>query len=237
MATTSESGFGAKLQNAKDIHTTIESFGTYKHAREEDSLTAYLQLIQDCDTINSAVAANLQGYTLAVDKRSKCFKGKEPSCLDKKLSPIGKAVAGQYDKTSKEYTSVMGIITKMRSQKLEKSPANPTEDKKESISKSELSYGSMLQNFKDLISSLEVFGNFTPVNEDISLANLKAFATELENANKDAKAKIVPLNTAREKRNVLFDELNKRTQRIKSNVSSQYGNDSAEFKQIKGLKV
>jgi hypothetical protein len=237
MKSTSERGYGAILENAKKLLTTIASFANYQASRSEDSLVEYQKLIQDCEKDNSTVATGLSEYTMAVDKRSKAFSTKEPNSMDKLLSPIAKAVAAQYDKTSKEYETIMGIITRMRSQKLEKAPANPTEEKKESISKSELSYGSKLQNFKDLIANLEVFGNFNPANPAIKIEALKARVTELEALNTAVNAKLAPLTLARGSRKEVFEELTKRVQRIKANVSSIYGNNSAEYKQVKGLKV
>lgn len=237
MKSTTERGYGAILENAKKFFTLVSSFAGYQAHRPEDSPEEYQKLIQECDQENKAIATGLSEYSIAADKRSKAFSGKEQTSIDKLLSPIGKAVAAQYDKTSKEYKIVMNLIGRMRSQKLEKAPANPTEDKKDSISKSELSYGSRLQNFKSLIAALESFDNFNPVNPDLKPDKLKGFVAELENLNSILNAKISPLALSRNKRKELFEDLSQRTQRIKANVSSLYGNNSVEFKQIKGIKV
>ncbi|MDX2303910.1 MAG: hypothetical protein NW226_13975, partial [Microscillaceae bacterium] len=60
---------------------------------------------------------------------------------------------------------------------------------------------------------------------------------ELETLNSTVNAKLAPLTLARNKRKTLFEDLSKRAQRMKANISSLYGNNSAEFKQIKGIKV
>ena len=237
MKSTSEASFGAKLENAKKLLITISGFANYKASRTEDSLAEFQKLVELCDKDNSTVATFLSEYSIAVDKRAKAFAKGDKNSIDKLLSPISKAVASQYDKTSKEYQTVAGMISRMRSQKLEKTPDNPTEEKKESISKSELSYGSKLQNFKDLIANLETFGNFSPVNANITIESLRNVVTELETLNTTVNAKLVPLTLSRSNRRDLFEDLSKRVQRIKANVSSIYGNDSAGFKQIKGLKV
>ncbi|MDX2049701.1 MAG: hypothetical protein SFT93_00770 [Rickettsiaceae bacterium] len=237
MKSTSERSYGAVLENAKKLLITIQSFANYQASRTEDSIAEFQKLINDCDKDNSTVATSLGEYTNAVDKRTKAFLGKDTNSINKLLSPLGKAIASQYDKTSKEYNIIMGIINRMRAQKLEKAPANPTEDKKESISKSELSYGSKLQNFKDLISNLEVFGNFNPANAALKIDQLKTLVGELETLNTAVNSKLAPLTLARNKRKELFEELGKRAQRIKANVSSIYGNSSVEYKQVKGLKV
>lgn len=237
MKSTSENSYGAVLENAKKFFTLVSSLANYQSLRSEDSLEEYQKLINECDQENSTIATSLSEYTMAVDKRNKAFTNKEQTSIDKLISPLGKAVAAQYDKSSKEYETVMSLIKRMRSQKLEKSPANPTEDKKESISKSEMSYGSRLQNFKSLIATLETFDNFNPLNPELKPDKLKAFVAELETLNSAVNAKLTPLTLSRSKRKDLFEDLAKRTQRIKANVSSLYGNNSAEFKQIKGIRV
>jgi hypothetical protein len=237
MRSVSEQTFGARLENAKKFLTTFSSFVNYQAPRPEDSVAEYQKLINECDKDNNAVATGLSEYSMAVDKRSKAFSTKEANSMEKLLSPILKAISGQYDKTSKEYATISGIIGRMRSQKLEKAPDNPTEEKKDTISKSELSYGSKMQNFKDLIATLETFSNFNPANPSLKIEALKIRVTELEMLNTSVNAKLAPLTLARSKRKETFEDLSKRTQRIKANVSSIYGNGSTEFKQVKGLKV
>ncbi len=237
MSSISESSFGATLENAKKIFTIVSSYTNYQAPRPEDSLTEYQSLIVLCDKENTQVATYLSEYTMAVDKRTKGFSNDDKNNLKKLLSPIAKAVESQYDKTSKEYTTIASIVSRMRSQKIEKTPTNPTEDKKESISRSELSYGSRLQNFKDLITNLETFVDYKPVNSDLKPAKLKELVAELETLNSQVSATLSPLTIARSKRKDLFDDLKKRTLRIKANVSSIYGNSSVEFKQVKGIKV
>jgi hypothetical protein len=217
--------------------TFMQSLSNYKATRPEDATDEYQKLIIECDTYNVNVATNLREYSIAVDKRSKAFLGKEKTTVIKLLSPIVKAIARQYDKTYKEYSSVVSITNKMRSQKVEKAIINPTEEKKDSISRAELSYGSMLQNFKDLIATLTVFQTYAPVNPDITLGKLNELVKELELLNTDVNVKIAPLNITRDTRASLFDDLAKRTQRIKSTISSLYGNTSVEYKQVKSLKI
>lgn len=237
MKSTTESGYGAILENAKKFMSLVSSFADYQSHRPDDSLEEYQKLIRDCDQENSNIAALLSEYSMSVDKRSKAFTGKEQTSIDKLIAPLGKAVAAQYDKSSKEYETVMNLINRMRSQKLEKAPVNPTEDKKDRVSKSEMSYGSRLQNFKSLIATLESFDNFSPVNPELALDKLKSFVANLEALNSTVNAKIAPLALSRSKRKGLFEDLSQKTQRIKANVSSLYGNNSTEFKQIKGIKV
>jgi hypothetical protein len=237
MASSSEKSFGARLQNSKKFLSLLQSLSNYKTTRDEDSIAEYEKLIEICGTHNNKIASYISEYTIAIDKRSKAFLGKESTSLDKLLSPISKAVASQYNKTSKEYTSIMGIIKKMRSQSLEKSPKNPTEEQKDSISRSELSYGSRLQHFKDLIESLSTFANYAPANEDITIVALKKLVDILEQLNNEVNSKIMPLSVTRAQRITSFDNLSDRTQRIKASIASIYGNNSPEYKQIRNISV
>lgn len=237
MASTSEKGFGARLQNAKNIKDFIASFSNYAPPRTEDSLIEITKFITDCENINNTVASALQNYTLAVKARQDAFSSKASNSIQKLLSPISKAVQAQYNNDSREYTSIMAIIVKMRSTTITKAPANPNEAQKDTISKSEMSYGSQLQNLKDLVSSLEQLNNFNPSNNSIKPATLKALCDSLTAMNTAVISAVFPLNTARDTRSKLFDELRIRLKRIKSYVASNYGNQSPEYTAIKGISI
>ena len=237
MANKSEDSFGAKLQNAKKILNFLENISNYKAIRPEDDIVPYKKLILECDEANTIVATHVREYSMATDRRAKAFSNKEDTSLRTLLSPINKTIAAQYDKDSKEYQSTVSIISKMRSQKTTKAETTDAEGKKESVSRSELSFGSMLQNFKDLIATLAVFQDYKPFNPAITVESLQERVKELENLNTEVNNKTTPLNLARSNRTTLFEDLAQRTQRIKNAIAAMFGNSSAEYKQIKGLKI
>lgn len=237
MASISEQGYGARLQNAQTLKNNIAGFSNYNPPRTEDTLVELEKLITACADANTFIASFTQSYTLAVKNRSDAFAGKENTAIQKLLSPISKAVQAQFGKESREYTSIANIIARMRSQTIEKTPATPDEKQKETISKSEMSFGSQLQNFKDLVASLEQLTGFNPSNDLIKIPNLKVQADKLDTLSQEVTSKTLPLSQKREQRRTLFEELNVRSQRIKSYVSANYGNKSPEYKAISKLKI
>ena len=237
MASISESGYGARLQNAQTISSFLKGFTNYSPPRTEDEIVAFEKLLDDCSKVNTLIASNTQSYTLAIKNRSDVFSGKDESSVRMIISPISKAVQSQYGKTSREYTSIATIVARMRSSKTVKPPTNPEEDQKETISKSEMSYGSQLQTFKDLVASLEQLNNFSPPKENLRIDKLKLLIDNLERLNQEVTTKTFPLSQARKQRRSLFEELNVRVQRIKSYVSAMYGNKSSEYKAISKLRI
>jgi hypothetical protein len=237
MSSKSERGFGARLQNAQNLKTYLQGFANYNPARPEDTVAEYEKLLQQCADSNTATASTLQDYTLIVKTRSDAFTGNSESTLKKLLSPISKFVQAQYGKTSREYTSIANMIGKMRATKLIKPTTETDDNTKNNVSQSELSFGSQLQNFKDLITSLKQLPNFNPSHTLLKTENLQNIAEQITRLNQEVINKTLPLKQAREQRNNLFAELSTRTQRIKSYVSAQYGNQSIEYKSISKLKI
>lgn len=237
MALASESGFGARLQNAQTLKTFIESFANFNPPKSEDSVEEFEKLLNQCAEINTNIASFTQSYTLAVKSRSDIFNGNQASNIKLLLSPISKYVQAQYGKDSREYSSIATIIGRMRNAKGAKTAANSQDEVKDSISQSELSFGSLLQNFKDLVASLEQLANFNPANDLIKIKTLKDTIELVGKLNQEVILRTLPISQAREQRKTLFDDLNQRAQRIKSYTSATYGNKSPEYKAISKLKI
>ena len=153
----------------------------------------------------------------------------------KLLSPIRLAVVAQFGKNSREETSIMTIIGRIRNSKL-----IPYQDKNgnaQTISQSEQSYGSLTQLFKDLVSILNNFTNYNPSRNELKKAELVAFANTLEGISQATNIALLQLTTSRNARNQNYTDLHERSQRIKAYVSSEYGIKSQENISVKGLKI
>jgi hypothetical protein len=237
MASKSEEGYGARLQNAQTMKSYLAGFANYNPARPEDTVASFEKLLNDCADVNTSIASLLQSYTLVIKNRSDAFTGSQANSIKFLLSPIAKAVQAQYGKDSREYTSIAVLVGKMRSTTLTKTPTTEGEPTKERLSQSEMSYGSQLQNFKDLVASLAQLNDYKPAKDIVSITNLQNLIAEVGKLNEEVIAKTYPLSQAREQRKALFEELNTRAQRIKSYVSAAYGNKSTEYKAISKLKI
>jgi hypothetical protein len=234
MASNSEATIGAKVANAEKISTHLKSF--IKYAPGDDALTeaALSVLVNSTKEKNNESAAALRGYSASVDIRQKLFQ-KDSNSVKKLLSPIGSAIRSAYGKSSKETADFSGMIAKIRGIKVKKAKKDPDA---ESVSQSETSYGSITQNFSDIIASLETLGDkYAPANNDITLATLKDKLKIVTESNNAVTASFGALKEKRDDRLELYKQLNAVTQRIKDAVKSQYGFNSTEYNLIKGLKV
>jgi hypothetical protein len=234
MASTSEVTIGAKVANAEKIATHLKAFVGYSPTDASLTAAALDSLITKTKTKNTETAASTQEYSLAVDNRQKLFQ-KDPDSLIKVMSLIGATVRSSFGKTSKEAANIAAMITKIRGVKIKKAAKEPNA---EFVSQSERSYGSMTQNFSDMITTLEKYGaNYAPANSAILLATLKQKLIDVTAANIAVTTTYGQLKEKRDDRSEFYKLLTAVTQRIKDAVKSQYGLKSTEYNLIKGLKV
>ncbi len=234
MASNSEVTFGARLNNASTILTHIQAFVGYAPP-VPNLLAANLDtVIANIKTQNSTTAGNKQAYSAVVEKRQKLFS-KDSDSLVKIMSPLGATVRSIFTKSSKEATDITAMITKIRGEKIKK---DKTEPNAEFVSQSEKSYGSMTQNFADIIATLQKFGPaYKPANESIKLESLTTKLDLLRQANTDVAVAYGTLKESTDDRNALYKSLSTLIQGIKDAVKSQYSLRSTEYNLIKGLKV
>ncbi len=234
MASTSEVTFGARIANAEALSTNLKGFVGYVAQTTDTSIVNYDALIASMKTENSSVATKKLAYSVAVDVRQKHFL-KEPTSISKILSPIVAAVRAKMGKSSKELADITALMTKIRGEKLKKPKAGDTP---ETVSQSERSYGSMTQNFSDIVTTLTALGaNYSVVKVNLKLPALLTKVADITAANNAVTTTYGSLKTTVDSRSNKYDDLSERTQRIKEAVKSQYGVSSTEYKLIKGLKV
>ena len=234
MATQHESGLGAKLKRAQDLITYLNGFSNYNPPRPEESIAQLTTLTGSIAAANAAADGQREIYRLAVDDRQKIFRDDESSVL-KVLSPLRGAVEAQYGKESKQTTIISGLVRGMRSSKITKSPADPANDK--AVSTSQQSYGSMAQQFSHIVSALQSFGNYDPSNASLKIAALEQKIQSIDTINNTIATSIQQLSVNRSNRTALYEDLGERAQRVKSYIRAEYGNQSQEYRLIKGLSI
>ena len=234
MASNSEITFGARLSNASTLSTHLKSFTDYAPPKADQSGANLDAVVETIKTQNSNTAGNKQAWSSAVDKRQKLFT-KDADSLVKIMSPLGAVVRSIFSKTSKEATDIAAMIVKIRGEKFKKGKAEPNA---EFVSQSEKSFGSMTQNFSDIIATLQKFGGtYKPANKSITIDNLVAKSALLTLANTDVAAAYGTLKQSTDDRVVLYKSLTDLTQGIKDAVKSQYLVSSTEYALVKGLKI
>ncbi len=234
MASTSEVTIGARVTNAEKILTYLQAFEGYAPTDATIKIPALVTLITNTKAKNTETASSVQTYSAAVDKRQALFQS-DTNSLIKVLSPIGATVRSAFSKASKEATDIAAMIIKIRGARISKGSKDQSG---EFVSQSERSYGSMTQNFANIITTLENYGaKYDPLNAYIKIAALKEKLTQLTEANIAVTASYGKLKEKRDDRATLYKELTTITQRIKDAVKSQYGLRSTEYNLIKGIKV
>ena len=241
MASFSENTFGSRIANAEAISTHLKSFTGFVAPTTETSIASIDTLIASLKTDNSGIATKKLAYSTAVDVRAKQFF-KTPDSVEKLLSPITAAVKAKFGKTSKPATDIAALAVKIRGEKKKKDDTPPVEgtegEKKEPVSQSERSYGSMTQHFADIIATVTALDkDYEPANANINVEALTTKIDTIKTANNNVTATYGALKTSVDSRQNQYDDLSARIQRVKDAVKSQYGVGSTEYKLIKGLKV
>lgn len=241
MASNSEVTFGARIANASKISAHLKTFAGYVAPTTNTTIPNYDVLIASLTTENTGIATKKAAYSAAVEVRQKLFF-KDKDCLMKILSPVTSAVRAKIGKAAKPSTDIAALVVKIRGEKKAKGkdpkPEDTSDEKKDGVSQSERSYGSMTQNFSDIITTLTTLGtDYAPVNTAHKLAALNTKLTSIKSANDVATTTFGALKTGIDTRAAQYADLAERTQRIKEQVKSQYGVSSTEYTLIKGLKV
>lgn len=241
MASNSEVTFGAKIANASKISANLKTFVGYQEPTKDTSIVNYDALITAITTENTGVATKKADYSAAVEVRQKVFF-KDNDCVLKVLSPVTSAVRSKLGKTAKPVTDITALVVKIRGIKKAKGkdpkPEEAGKVPKDTVSQSERSYGSMTQNFSDIVSTLATLGTeYAPVNAAHKLPALTAKVASIKTANDSATTTFAALKTGFDNRAKQYADLNERTQRIKEAVKSQYGVASTEYTLIRGLTV
>lgn len=234
MASISETSFGKRLDNAQALSTHLQSFQDYAELNAELSISNLNSKINESLTNNSEVATKLLAYSLSVDKKQNIFI-KSQNSITKIVTPIIANVRSIFGKNSQEAQTVSALVIKIRGIKVKKTTTNADS---ETVSQSERSYGTILQTFSDIITTLGNFGtNYSPSNTECTIESLKEKRDLAREINTTSIQDYGQLKISREKRTLKYEELSKLCQRFKDTVKAQYGTQSVEYKLIKGLKI
>jgi hypothetical protein len=236
MSSKIESGLGAKIKQAQDLLVIVSQFQDYNPPRVEDQIPAFTTLVQQIVSVNTSIAQFSENYRISVDARRNEYIENEFSLI-KLLSPICNAVEAQYGKDSKQTKLVREIARQLRSYRPNKT--NPTPETltvSKTVSKSEMSFGSMVQKFRNIVDTVSQYGDYAPQKAELQLANLQAKAEALVALNNDVLTKLQTLKTAQFNRTELYADLKQRALRIKSYIRANYGNKSQEYQLVKIIK-
>ena len=234
MANISETSFGKRLENAQALATHLQEFENYTKLNAELSIANLNSKVQELLSTNTEVATKIQTYSMTIDAKQKIFL-KAPNSISKIVTPVIVNVRSIYGKNATETQNISNFITKIRGIKVAR---NSTTENTETVSQSERSYGTMLQTFSDLITTLTTFGaNYAPANSECSVTELTQKRDLATQINTKSIQDFGALKIARESRTTKYEQLSALCQRLKETVKAQYGTQSVEYKLVKGLKI
>ncbi len=234
MKQVSEQGYGARLLAYKDLVRVMQKLNLVS-IRPEESVAEMTALCTQAETALTVITSAMQVYNSSNQNRATLFKTDANSVI-KTLPVIRKYIDALYGKTSNEAKQVATAIDRLRSK-----PAtivSATADAAErSISNSELSYGSMTQNYSSLITYIIGFQNYNPAIPSITISALQTKLDQINSINETVTNSLTDLRLARGQRNAIFPDLHERALRIKALIIATYGLSSEEYKSIKSLKL
>ncbi|MFN7117969.1 MAG: hypothetical protein ACK4TA_14300 [Saprospiraceae bacterium] len=235
MAERSENSFGARLDRARKMLGSISTFPNYNPPRNEETVAGLTDLINQIVTLNQEETSLEQQYNTLVKNREGLFYEDE-HCIIKLLTMVRGAVEALYGKESIEFSQVDTLVRQMRDNRpaereaTEKLPAGK-------VSQSERSYGSITQNFSDLVTIVSQLPNYRSNNPLLQISELRNLVNRANQLAIDIPVLYQQLTNARDRRRAAYKELKDRGARIKAYVKSDYGTNSTEYKSIKGIAL
>jgi hypothetical protein len=242
MASKIESGLGAKLKRAQDLLVLVSQFQNFNPPRSEDQIASFSSLLDELLIANNTIAQLEEQTAISISQRQDAYRNNEFSVL-KSLTLIAKAVEAQFGKKAKETELVLKIVRQMRPSSKKKATSTPISDGATDVkiipvpkSISELSFGTIIQRFRNLIETLGQLPGYDPSNPELKVASLSAKADQLLVLNNDVTLKMQNLKAARFSRTEKYLQMTDSAKRIKAYVLAEYGKNSQENNVVKGLK-
>ncbi len=233
---TSEKTYGQRLQKGRDKVTYISTLAGYSPPNPDIQTANMTPFLDSIDAQNGLVAAKNQALSEARNLRSNGYYG--PGGLKKTMPKVRSFLASFTEgKKSTAFKAVQKFVQKIngyvKPKKLKTGSNPPTEEEQKKISQIEKSFGSMLQNGKDIVQIATSLGAaYTPSNPAINVPSMTAMMTLLGNLNASVIGTQKEADDAIRDRFDLYEDdngLRERMQAINEYVASIYDKDSQEY--------
>ena len=231
MASTSETGHAKNVDNLGLLIANIASYGDrYKPTNPSILLEALKKMEADGRAAVLAVNDAMPIYSRATIERDNAF------------APLGQLVTRSLNSlrasSSSEQTdeAASAIVRKIRGNRTTAKAAAATDVKVATVSTSQQSYDSVIDNYERYIQYIAATPEYAPNEEDIKLPVLKALAVDLRAKNTACNNAKVAIDNARMARNrVLYTPLTGLVDvalDAKTYIKSLFGSTSPEYKQV-----
>ena len=231
MASTSETGHAKNVDNLGLLISNIASYGDrYKPTNPSILLEALKKMEADGRAAVLAVNDAMPIYSRATIERDNAF------------APLGQLVTRSLNSlrasSSSEQTdeAASAIVRKIRGNRTTAKAAAATDVKVATVSTSQQSYDSVIDNYERYIQYIAATPEYAPNEDDIKLPVLKALAVDLRAKNTACNNAKVAIDNARMARNrVLYTPLTGLVDvalDAKTYIKSLFGSTSPEYKQV-----
>lgn len=236
----SEKTYGMRIHNCFTILAVIRLAPDFETDQVELMPTNFATFLVEVANSNKALTIAEHDYSVAVAQRRDFFAKNENSIHATAIA-VKVAVLARYGKDSREYKTISSLVKKMSYQKpavkTKPDSENPDNNITTYISRSQRSYGSITENFRNLVTVLLSFQNYNNPRQELKLPALQAqaLAAELHNINTDATH--FSYKIAQEARQENYAILTERATKIKALLLSIYGKKSPIYKQVADLSI
>lgn len=243
MASTSQAGYGSRLQNTKDLIAKIKSYSKYNPIIDEIKIIAYEPFVNSVETALSNYYDSYAKVKSAQNSVADKFID-----LEKLVRKIRNVILEIYGKSESydDYNELIDEITgddvsknyyKRKHETPSTPPPEPGAGDVDFVSVSQLDRGSLIAKFTALIDMLELDPNYTPHEPELTVAQLRAFRDLLNNLLTTLSNAIADFINKRSALLPMFEgpgSLRERAERAKAHVKRQYGPNSPEYKALTG---
>jgi hypothetical protein len=234
----SETGHAKNIANLQDVISFCKGYGEkYNPVKEELKITGLETLYQDAFQKLTETQTKKTVFDNATNLRAEIFKELNPLATKiinalavSETNPIMLSNAKSYNKK---------LQGKTKAKTSEPSSEENSEPVTKTISTSQQSYDSKINNFSNLIQVLEQSEAYNPNEEELKIVSLQAKLTDMKGKNTTLIHAYTEYSNARLSRDqVLYNDFTGLCQvakEIKQYVKSVFGATSPQYKQISGI--
>ena len=240
MASVSETGFGQRLRRGRQIFEAVGTIEGYAPSNQIIKAQNFARFLESIDAANTRVAAANASLSQLRNGRSAAFFGAKGIIrISARVRDFLASTAG--GKNSAGFKTVQKAVQRLRNYRKpvkEKEAATPQQAKK-GPSRSELSFGSMLQNAKEIREAIKAIAGYAPSAAALSAKSYAAAIKQIEKLNAAVARAKSSYDAAVKARYGLYEGtkgLRRRITAIKSYVSASYGRNSQEYARVKQIK-
>jgi hypothetical protein len=244
MTSTSNSGHNSNVTNFQNLINCCSGYGsTYNPGTNTLQLLQLQMLLANSQGCMLNVYNNYTAYKNATNDREILFDSTQP--LAKKVMATLKS-CGVAKQTIADAETINRLIQGRRA-KLTKADAGKTEltevsaeAGKKTISVSRQTFGDIVEHFTKLSTLLNTIPQYTPNEQDLSVAGLNLFINNLQNSITSVTSTRTGWSNALNARDqILYDDVSGLVdvaKAVQNYVKGVFGSKSAQYKQIAALK-